>query len=543
MSDREDKLGKGNRTATIIRVSDESQVDGHSLEAQRLGIERWCQQRGYVLMREYTEPGVSAHKDEIEKRPELLRLLQDAERGEFDIVVVHTLDRLARKLSIQMQVLTRLARAGVGFASVNDPFDYSTPQGRLMLNQMGAYNEFFSDLLGIHVSKAFRLIVESGLTVGPVPFGYQRQERGLPPLKVEQEAEAVKEGFLRRDEGQSYGQIAAWLNTQGFRTREGHAFTAHAVRDLLENHFYCGYIKYKDKEFPGKHEAIISEELFQRVQARRHRREVVRSVHGPKGLLQGIIACAHCGNHLHSDRHRQRVPLYRERHAHECPTNNTSIMAEVIDKQVATIIHCLDLHPDWKGKMAELAVANYDGPNPEELRQKRRRIVRAYGDGGYTDEEYKVRLAEIDRQIEQTSVVTSPLIEDAVALFEDIPMLWNEATPEERRRLLTPLIELVYVDLKAKRVTAIKPTPAFRALFGNGIEVPTNAPISLFAQGEQFNDIGGDGGDGGGARIDDSKLLMGSKHSASIDITSYHSSKNPDLPLDCLLVVGRVPWL
>ena len=57
------KLGTGNRTATIIRVSDESQVDGHSLEAQRLGIERWCQQRGYVLLIYYKDAGVSAHPD------------------------------------------------------------------------------------------------------------------------------------------------------------------------------------------------------------------------------------------------------------------------------------------------------------------------------------------------------------------------------------------------------------------------------------------------------------------------------------------------
>jgi site-specific DNA recombinase len=212
MSNSKAIVGTGNRAAAIIRVSDESQVEGHSLEAQRLGIERWCQQRGYVLLKEYKEAGVSAHTDEIEKRPELLRLLEDADSGEFDIVVVHTLDRLARKLSIQMQALSRLARAKVGFASVNDPFDCTTPHGRFALNQMGGINELFSDLLGIHVSKSFRLMAESGLTVGPVPFGYQRQEKS-PPIIVPRETAVVKEANLRRAEGQSYGEIAAWLKT------------------------------------------------------------------------------------------------------------------------------------------------------------------------------------------------------------------------------------------------------------------------------------------------------------------------------------------
>ncbi len=491
------KLSTGNRAASLIRVSDESQVDGHSLEAQRSGIERWCQQRGFVQKKEYEGAGVSAHTDEIEKRPELLRLLADAERGEFDVVVVHTLDRLARKLSIQMQALARLAKAGVGFASVSDNFDATTPQGRLMLNQMGSYNEFFSDLLGIHVSKAFRLMAESGLTVGPVPFGYERQqEKGLP-LRVDREAEAVKEGFQRRNEGQSYSEIATWLNAQNFRTQEEHAFTAHAVKDLLNNHFYCGYVKYRGQEFPGKHEAIISEELFQRVQARRHRREIVRCVHGPKGLLQGMIACSHCGNGLQSDRHRQEVPLYRERHAHECPTNNTSIMADCIDKQVATVVHSLELQPHWKAKMARLAVASYDGPNPEELREKRRRLGKAYADGAFTDQEYKVRLAEIDGQIEQTSVITPPAIEDAVKLFDDIPMLWNEATTEERRTLVKSLVELVYVDLETKHVTAVKPTPAFRALFRAGIDTTLDGPVELVPAGDPAKDIVGVGGGGG----------------------------------------------
>ena len=152
---------------------------------------------------------------------------------------------------------------------------------------------------------------------------------------------------------------------------------------------------------------------------------IVRSVHGPKGLLQGMVVCSHCNNGLQSDRHRQQVPLYRERHAHECPTNNTSIVAEVIDKQVATIIHSLELHHDWKQKMAELAVANYDGPSPAALQDKRRRLSRAYSDGAYSDEEYNRRLAEIDRQLQQAVTITNPAIEEAVELFSNIPMLWT----------------------------------------------------------------------------------------------------------------------
>ena len=65
----------GTRAAAYIRVSDESQVQGHSLDAQRSEIERWCQRNGYELALVYSDEGVSAHTDLIEKRPQLMRLL------------------------------------------------------------------------------------------------------------------------------------------------------------------------------------------------------------------------------------------------------------------------------------------------------------------------------------------------------------------------------------------------------------------------------------------------------------------------------------
>ena len=159
--------------------------------------------------------------------------------------------------------------------------------------------------------------------------------------------------------------------------------------------------------------------------------------------------------------------------------NESSIIAEVIDKQVAIAIHSLQILPDWKQQMAKVAVTTYEGPKPEELREKRRRLGKAYANEAFGDTEYEMRLAEIDRQLEQASVTTPPDVEDAVQLFSNLPMLWNEATMDERRSLLKTLVELVYVDIKTKRVTAIKPTPAFRVLYGVGINSGPDTPVKL----------------------------------------------------------------
>ena len=96
------------RAAGYVRVSDESQVDGHPLGAQRSEIERWCDREAHDLVEIYEDPGLSADTDDISKRPAFSRLLADAEAGKRDLVVVHTIDRWARNVAVQALSLMRL---------------------------------------------------------------------------------------------------------------------------------------------------------------------------------------------------------------------------------------------------------------------------------------------------------------------------------------------------------------------------------------------------------------------------------------------------
>jgi len=145
--------------------------------------------------------------------------------------------------------------------------------------------------------------------------------------------------------------------------------------------------------------------------------------------------------------------------------------------------------------MAELAVSDYKGPRPETLRENRRRLGKAYTNGAFTDQEYELRLAEIDQQLELVGNVATPVIEEAIELFSDIPVLWNEATPEERRKLINTIVEMVYVNLETKQVTGLRLTPAFHALLGNAIDTIPEGPVQLIPSDK--TEIVGDGGDGG----------------------------------------------
>ena len=472
------------RAVAYIRVSDPTQVEGHSLDAQRKEITRWCESRGYERVAVYADEGVTARSDRIEKRPELMRLLEDAARGQFDIVVVHMVDRWARNVGVQRQAFRKLGEANVGFASATEEFDYTSPSGRLVLTMLGGVAEFQSDQLGLHVAKAQRHRAELGLPNGPVPFAYRTTEPGGTPQLDEREAKAVKEVFERRAQGDSNGSIAGWLNASGFRTRKGRMFTDHAIKDMLNTRFYVGKILYRGDEYGGQHTPIISENLFERVQAGKVRRSVTRKVIGPKGLLQGRLSCGNCGKGIQSDRHRLGEPMYRERHSVQCDTNGRSVVAKHFDEQIGVILQPMELQADWRDRMADLATVATEGLDPKKLQENRRRLARAYGDGAYSDVEYEERLSEIDRQIGLTMPIESPSLEEAQLLFENIPQLWNEATPEERRKLISPLIERVYVDIDSKLVGAVKPVPAFARLLDAAIVSANSPALTLLSEDE-----------------------------------------------------------
>src|SRR5918994_5830608 len=134
------RRASGNDTlaAVYVRVSSKEQVEGYSLDAQRRGCRDFCTGRGFTIVAEYADEGVSAHTDNLAKRPDFSRLLADADAAPFSVIVVHKMDRFARKLRVALECLERLGRARVGAVSVSEPeLDYSTPQGFLYLSLLG----------------------------------------------------------------------------------------------------------------------------------------------------------------------------------------------------------------------------------------------------------------------------------------------------------------------------------------------------------------------------------------------------------------------
>jgi site-specific DNA recombinase len=125
------------RAALYARVSTEEQTEGYSIDAQRRAFHALCQSKGWTPDYEYIEEGKSAHTDNIRKRPVFKQAIDDALAGKYDVLVVHKIDRFSRKLKITLEYFEKLGQAGVGFVSIENQMDYSTPTGKFMLVMQG----------------------------------------------------------------------------------------------------------------------------------------------------------------------------------------------------------------------------------------------------------------------------------------------------------------------------------------------------------------------------------------------------------------------
>ena len=132
------------------------------------------------MFQEYLEEGRSAHTDDIRKRPVFKQAIDDALAGSYDVLVVHKIDRFSRKLRVTLEYFEKLGKAGVGFVSIQNEIDYSTPTGKFMLVMQGGLAELYSDNLSQEVKKGLHERRAQGLYCGLLPFGASKDEDGIP---------------------------------------------------------------------------------------------------------------------------------------------------------------------------------------------------------------------------------------------------------------------------------------------------------------------------------------------------------------------------
>ena len=149
------------RTAIYARVSTTNH--GQDVTLQTRDLEQFVQARGWSLADSYIDVGVSGSKD---SRPQLNRLMADAKRRRFDVVLVWKLDRFGRSLRHLVNALAEFESLGIAFVSLSDNLDLSTASGRLMFNIIGAMAEFERELIRERVRAGMKNAKAKGRHIG-----------------------------------------------------------------------------------------------------------------------------------------------------------------------------------------------------------------------------------------------------------------------------------------------------------------------------------------------------------------------------------------
>ncbi|HHX0122193.1 TPA: cassette chromosome recombinase CcrB [Staphylococcus aureus] len=351
---------KKKRIGGYIRVSTEKQVMGYSIEGQITQIEQYCQFNGYELVDIYADRGISGKSM---NRPELQRMLNDAKNGKLDCVMVYKTNRLARNTSDLLTIVEELHRQNVEFFSLSERMEVKNSTGKLMLQILASFSEFERNTILENIYTGQRQRALEGYYQGNLPLGYNNIPDNKKELMINQhEANIVKYIFESYAKGHGYRKIANALNHKGYVTKKGNPFSISAVTYILSNPFYIGKIqfaKYKDwndkrrkglNDKPviaeGKHTPIISQSLWDKVQARKRQVSEKPQVHG-KGtnILTGIISCPQCSAPMAAsnttntlkDGTKKRIRYYscsnfRNKGSKVCSAN--SVRADVIEKYV-----------------------------------------------------------------------------------------------------------------------------------------------------------------------------------------------------------------
>ncbi len=187
------------RAAIYARVSTNN---GQDPKMQLREIGEYCEHRGWKVITEYVDQGISGSK---EQRPQLDRMIADAHRRKFDVVIVWKFDRFARSVSHLLRALETFNSLGIAFVSLSESIDTSTPAGKMVFTVLGAVAELERSLIVERVKAGLRNARAKGIRLGRPAL------RTFSPSDIRQ---------LRRDRraGMSYARIAEKHHSSVFTT-------------------------------------------------------------------------------------------------------------------------------------------------------------------------------------------------------------------------------------------------------------------------------------------------------------------------------------
>ena len=441
-----------NNVYGYTRVSTVKQgTQGVSLQEQRDAIERYAQASKLCIVEWFEETQTAAKKG----RPIFTQMIRQLRKGDVQGVIIHKIDRSARNLK-DWSDLGELIDGGVAVHFANESLDMDSRGGRLSADIQAVIASDFIRNLREETRKGFYGRLKQGIYPMQAPIGYLDQGGGKPKTLDPKNAPIVKHAFELYGTGTiNTIDLSIKLNKMGLRNRNENVLKHKNISTMLRNPFYMGimHIKKTGEMFEGKHEALITKTLFDRVQCIMDGRYPKRtSKH--RFLFQKLIRCSDCHYYLIGE--IQKGHTYYRCHTKGCPT---SLREEMIEQAINNAFDGIHLTEEQFNIITEKLALSQNETKRQSQKQiemlhmelnklgdRENRLTDAYIDQVIDKESYEKRRnallldkKDIEAQVVQLDSdkdIIGKQIQRFLELVKSLQLTYGSGFREEKREIL-----------------------------------------------------------------------------------------------------------
>jgi site-specific DNA recombinase len=477
------------RAVLYLRVSSRGQLetdyddDGLSIAAQRERCAQKAAEYDAVVIDEYVERAQSAKTND---RPELNAMLaRIKEQRDIDYVICWKVDRFARDRRDDANMLFEIEASGARLISATENIDH-TPAGRLMHGMLATFAEYYSRNLANEVLKGMTEKAKRGGTPGRAPLGYLNVREALPQggevrtVGIDPErGPIVVWAFETYATGlYSLGDIALLVESRGLRTRGDRKHPPRPldlkrIHEMLSNPYYTGIVSYRGKSYPGRHAPLISQDLFDQVQAvlSGHRHAGERN-YRHQHALTGTVRCGVCGSGLVYSRNKGNGGTYEyfvciKYQRGECPQGYipVDLIEAAVENHYRTVVLSDAERDEIRRSLAEdlgerLTTARQEVDRCkgvlEDVKEQERKLLHMHYEDRITGELFDDEQARLRREREAAESLIKRLdlgyqdIQDTLDLAleiisDDLHGLYRRADDTVRRLINQAIFKAIYI--------------------------------------------------------------------------------------------------
>lgn len=343
------------RVVFYARVSTDHNEQLHSLSQQRKYFKRYINQKaGYQFVGEYIDEGITGTF--MKNRISFNRMIHDAMQHKFDLILVKDISRFARNTLDTIEQTRKLKRNGIDVIFINDQIDTSRNDGELNLTLLASAAQDESRKISNRVNWSMQHELKNGVMYLTSIYGYDVVDRQL--YINEKEAKIIKMIYDFYLSGLGIKSISDKLYEMNIQSPKGRKrWDNKTISRILTNEKYMGTLvsgkthvnnyltherekipKEKQYVFSNHHEAIITEDVFFRVQEEKLRRNKGRIYKKQKLLLSGKIQCFYCGNSYIIESENKEYYYCLDYHLNRGCQNSHSVYTEILKKMLYVIL-------------------------------------------------------------------------------------------------------------------------------------------------------------------------------------------------------------